>query len=308
MKRFLALAAAFCLLLGLCPLNARAAESGAWGDNMTWSFDGQTLTISGEGKMADCTDGAPWHIYKEQVKKLVFTGGVTYIGANAFSDFDALTQIDFGDKLYEVGKQAFKNCDGLVDITMPASFKIFGEEAFRGCKALKTITCLGRFPSFRLNCLWDVYVKILYPAENRWPLKEIQNLEKAFNGRIEFLTTEGEDPNPPEEPTTPPETTPEPTTTAPQTTPPETTPVPTVTTAAATEPPATTPEPTPVPTTAPLTMPTPTEPSNQPPQDTGRSVWLGAAIILAVLSIGGLCAGLVTLSKNRRRRRRRNRR
>ncbi len=307
MKRFFAMAAALYLLLALFPVTAQAVESGTWGENMTWRFDGETLTISGAGKMDDCAEGAPWHTYRQQVKKLVLTGGITYIGANAFTDFDALTEIDFGDKLHEVGKQAFSGCDGLVDITMPASFKIFGEEAFRGCKNLKTITCLGRFPSFRLNCLWDVYVKILYPAENNWPVSEVQNLEKAFKGRIEFLTTDGTDPNPPQDPTTAPETTPQttPEPTTPPTTPaPETTPGPTETVPVPTLPPQTTPEL----TAPPETTPAPTEPVPDAPQGKARDRWLGAAIILAVLSLGGMGAGLVTLSKNSRRRRRRNRR
>lgn len=300
MKRIIVCLAVLSLLL--CPLAVQAAEGGDWGE-MTWSFDGETLTITGSGKMDDCTDGAPWHAYKEQVKRLVFAGGVTYIGADAFSDFDALTEVDFGSALYEIGPRAFQGCDGLTDITLPDSFKIFGEECLRGCKNLKTITCLGRFPSFRLNCLWDVYVKILYPAENKWPVEEVRNLEEAFHGRIEFLTTAGDDPNPP---TTPPDTTPEPTT-PPPTTPQPTTPAPTVTVPVVTDPAPTQPDTTPEPTTTPATTPAPTQPTEEP--KSGSKAWVGVAIILAAVSAGGLIATGVSMSKKKQRRnRRRNRR
>lgn len=298
MKRIL-----FCLLvfaLLLCPMAVQAADGGAWGE-MTWRLEGDTLTISGSGKMDDFeqTQAAPWDGYKDQIKRLVFTGDITYIASYAFDDFDALTEIDFGKALYEIGPRAFKGCDGLVNITLPDTFKIFGEECFRGCKNLETITCLGRFPSFRLNCLWDVYVKILYPEENLWPLSEINNLEEAFHGRIEFMTLSGKDPNPP---TTPPETTPEPTT-PPPTTPAPTTPAPTVTVPVVTQTvPATTPAPT---TPAPTTTRSPTQPPRQEVQDTSDKAWMGVAIILGILSAGGLTAASVSIYKNNRRKKQR---
>lgn len=297
----------FCLLtfaLLLCPMAVQAAESGTWGD-MTWTFDGDTLTISGSGKMTDFeqTQAAPWDGYKDQIKRLVFTGDITYIASYAFDDFDALTEIDFGKALHEIGPRAFKGCDGLKNITLPDTFKIFGEECFRGCKNLETITCLGRFPSFKLNCLWDVYVKILYPEENLWPLDQINKLEEAFHGRIEFMTISGKDPNPP---TTPPETTPEPTT-PPPTTPAPTTPAPTVTVPVVTQPiPVTTPEMT---TTPAPTTPVPTQPSEPEIKDTSDRAWIGVAIVLGTVSAGGLAAGSISLYKNSQsKNQRRNRR
>ncbi len=311
MKRFLTIILGLCLVL---PISVSAAESGTVGENITWSFDGETLTVtgSGDGKMADFTakEDAPWYGCKDQIQKLVLVD-VYYIGAHAFQDYDGLTQINFGSKLYEVGEQAFKGCDGLENLTMPESFKIFGPESFRGCKNLQTITCLGRFPSFRLNCLWDVYVKILYPKENAylWPEDTIHQLEANFNGRLEFLTTDLEDLAPPV--TTPPETTPQPTTPPPTTpaptTPAPTTPAPTVSVPVVTQPAPTTPAPT---TPAPTT-PAPTQPpqSSQPEaKDTSRQAWTGVAIILGVISTGGMLAGGISIYKNnRRKKQRRNR-
>ena len=103
--------------------------------------------------------------------------------------------------MYEIGAGAFYSCDGLTKIELPSTFKVFGEESFRNCPNLKEIHCSGRFPSFRLNCLWDTYTKIYFPAERPWSVELVIQLEEAFKGRIEFLASDGSDPYVPTEPT-----------------------------------------------------------------------------------------------------------
>lgn len=176
-------------------------EPGQCGEDLYWSFAGGALTITGSGKMDDFEEGAaPWAAHKSEIKSVVLQG-VTYIGANAFRNYDALTSVDFGSKLYEIGPNAFRSCDGLTSISLPASFKVFGESSFMSCPNLKQIHCAGRFPSFRQNSMWDTYVTIYYPAEKPWSASTIEELETAFKGRIEFLASDGKDPipNEPEE-------------------------------------------------------------------------------------------------------------
>jgi hypothetical protein len=119
---------------------------------------------------------APWAEYKDEMEKLVLSG-VTYIGAEAFRDFDKLQYIDFGTAIKELGTRSFYGCDGLKELFMPMSFKVFGEESLRACKNLEKIHCDGGFPSFRLNCLWESYVTIYYPAERPWPAGTIGALD-----------------------------------------------------------------------------------------------------------------------------------
>lgn len=171
------------------------------GDDVFWSYSAGTLTISGTGAMDDLYEVVPWDIYRDEITHLVLTGGVTYIGAHSFTDYDALIGVDFGDALEEIGYEAFRSCDGLTVIEFPKSFKVFGEESFQSCSKLKEIHCNGAFPSFRQNCLWDTYANIIFPADAPWSVKYIAQLEEAFHGRIEFLASDGTDPYVPTEPT-----------------------------------------------------------------------------------------------------------
>lgn len=291
MKKLLLLLAAFFLLA----LPAAATEvdgdtaSGTIGE-MTWALEGSTLTISGNGPMAELEDGAPWEPYRDQIETVVFSGTVTTVAAGAFEDYDGITKVDFGSAMYELGARSFYSCDGLTSLSMPDTFKVFGEESLRGCSNLTEIHCAGRFPSFRLNCLWDTYTKIYYPAERPWGIEYIKQLEEAFHGRIEFLASDGTDPYDPAEETEP--------TAAPTTQPPaQTTTAPPETTAPATVPPT---QPSTVPTTeapttqAPSTETTlpatqPTE-ATEPQQNRGSGAGVGIALIVMVLSLTAIGA------------------
>lgn len=282
----------FCItlmLLAMLPLTAFATEAeeteppvrepGQCGEDIFWTLEGDILTISGTGKMDDFPDGAPWAEHKDAITKVVFEGSVSYIGANAFRDYDSLKEVNFGSAMYEIGAGAFYSCDGLTKIELPSTFKVFGEESFRNCPNLKEIHCSGRFPSFRLNCLWDTYTKIYFPAERPWSVDLIQQLEEAFKGRIEFLASDGSDPYVPTEPTE--ATEPTKATEPEETTQPSTEPTQPVT--EATEPVETTqPEVTEeTPTETEETRPTETgSPEVQPQQPENHSGW----IILAVIS------------------------
>ena len=198
MKQLFSILIALCLML---PLTVPAAAVESEGDlaagtigDFTWTLSGNTLTITGTGAMEDFAEDAPWLSYASEIQKVVFTGGVTYVAANAFADYDTITEVDFGDAMYELGKRSFYSCDGLTRLDMPASFKVFGEDSLRACSRLTEIHCQGRFPSFRLNSLWDTYAKIYFPADRPWSVELIGQLEEAFHGRIEFLASDGTDP------------------------------------------------------------------------------------------------------------------
>ena len=259
MKRFLTILIAMALLLTAFSVTAAAEEEqttsatnvprepGWCGEDLWWSYEKGTLTISGSGEMDDFPEGPPWQDYKPLIETVVFTGSVSYVGAHAFEDYDAITAVYVGEHLRELGYRAFYSCDGLTELVLPATFRVFGEESLRNCTFLKEIHCLGGMPSFRLNCLWDTFTKIYYPVNNPWPLEHIEQLEGAFQGRIEFLAEDGYDPYVP-----PTEEAPQPSTEATQ--PP---------TEAATEPPTEVPTEAP---TVPATQP-PTEAATEPPTE-----------------------------------------
>ena len=290
--RIFALLLAIMMLLCALPVSAEETTApvqverapGYCGEAIMWNFEEDTLTITGAGAMDDFPDGAPWEAHRDEIKKVIISGGITYIGAFSFSDYDKLTEVEFGKDVYEIGERAFFSCDGLTSISLPASFKVFGPSSFMGCSRLTEIHCAGKFPSFRQNCLWDTYCKIYFPADKPWGVDYIAQLEDAFHGRIEFLASDGSDPYVPTEPTEAPTEKPteaptEEATTVPPTTVPPTTAPPTeeVTEPAATE------APTEEPTAPILIAPAPTEPVEETGGSKTGYIIIGAVAIFLLL-------------------------
>lgn len=122
-------------------------DSGACGkdgDNVIWTLDSDgTLTISGEGEMADYIvpsnnheGGSPWISY--DVKKVVIEDGVTNIGNGAFVWSD-LTEINIPSSVTSIGEDAFFSCMSLTEITIPSSVKTIKGFAFSCCDYLKSV-------------------------------------------------------------------------------------------------------------------------------------------------------------------------
>lgn len=163
------------------------------GDNLTWSLDGSTLTITGSGEMYDCTGGAPWEDDKDRIASVVFTGGVTYVGAEAFKNCTNLASVDFGSAMYAIGPDAFRNCTGLTSISLPAAFRRFYESCFQGCTNLTKVYCAGPMPNFRSNCLWTGdYITIYTAVNNPWPQEYVEQLVNNFSGRLYVVTGNGD--------------------------------------------------------------------------------------------------------------------
>ena len=299
MKKYMYFLIVACLLAVL-PLGVQATEAETTeaapvrepyqcGEDMTWSYDGGTLTISGNGAMDDYPDGdAPWLEYKDSITTVAISGNVTSIGACAFTDYDNLTAVDFGSAMHTIHYRAFKGCDGLTSIILPASFRRFGEESFMSCRNLTQIHCRGGMPSFNANCVWDTYCNIYYPSNNPWPAEHTTQLFQAFQGRVQFYMESLTEVTPVQ--TTPPATeATEPPTTAPAMEP-ETVPP---TTERETEPATEASQPTEAPTQEP-TEPQMTEPEwlhetqpqeEQEPERNMSGLWFGLFIITGTLSL-----------------------
>ena len=105
---------------------------GVNGDNVTWSFDESTgvLTFSGTGDMADSV-GA-WEMYKDRITAVVFTDGVTGVGAETFSSFTGITSVSLPEGVRSIAYSGFEGCTGLTEVTLPDSLEEIGSAAFAG--------------------------------------------------------------------------------------------------------------------------------------------------------------------------------
>lgn len=189
MKRMLpVLLAALLLVSVFAPVAvcAETATSGTCGEGINWSYSNYTLTISGEGEMAD---GSPWEAYKDRIETVILTGGITKIGEGAFENYDALEKVHFGDALVEIGKRAFYDCNDIVEIRLPATFRRFGEESFRNCQSLQRVICEGSIvPSFKSSCLYtDNYISIFYPPNNPWSEEYYGPIASSYGGKLGFM-------------------------------------------------------------------------------------------------------------------------
>ena len=125
---------------------------GASGDNLTWSFDSSTgtLTISGTGKMADYTSnplGSPPQWYFLDINKVIIQDGVTSIGNYAFNNERFLTDITIPNTVTSIGSYAFSSCSSLSSINIPNSVTSIGSNAFYWCKKLTQISLGNKLTS-----------------------------------------------------------------------------------------------------------------------------------------------------------------
>lgn len=144
-----------------------SGECGAEGSNVTWdlSSDG-TLTISGEGAMADweSLSSLPWASYADDIVTVVIEKGVTTIGKNSFAKSKKLTSVTIPDGVTTIGIEAFAHCISLSDVTMPDSVTSIGKYAFYNNDSLtslplsKNVKSIGEYVFSSCNSLTEITI------------------------------------------------------------------------------------------------------------------------------------------------------
>ena len=135
-----------CLAAFLCMLpnevSAANETSGTWG-NLNWSYENNTLTITGSGAMPDSVSGYsytyPWSSYSSRITKLVVGKGITTVGNAVFEKMTTLTEISLPATVTTIGDHAFNGCTNLRSVTIPNSVTLIDEWAFYGCTNLRTV-------------------------------------------------------------------------------------------------------------------------------------------------------------------------
>ena len=118
-----------------------ALDTGICGIGVVWTYDGTSLTITGNGSMYDWDDTAnvPWRAYVDEIPRVQIGVGVTKVGKNAFNGCTALTEVSLYNSLRVIGENAFRGCTKLENIDLPDSVNSIGAAAFRGCAKLSGI-------------------------------------------------------------------------------------------------------------------------------------------------------------------------
>lgn len=159
---------ALCFVVGMLvfPVSA-ATDSGTYGDNITWTYDADTKTItfsgtgiltaqpgsSQEGYVKYCVDvrhivvaegftaiaenSFPRGVFYD-VESIRIADSVEKIGEYAFANYFKLKQLHLGKGVKTIEEAAFMSCEQLESLTLPAGLEKIGMEAFSLC-GIKTL-------------------------------------------------------------------------------------------------------------------------------------------------------------------------
>ena len=188
-KRLLSGLLALCLIFSLLPVSALADEataSGTCGENLTWTLDDSTLTISGTGAMDDYKDygaySAPWSSKTFSIDSIVIEEGATSIGAYAFYNCSNLESVCIPESVTSIGSGAFSQCSELKSILYNGTIEQW-----------KTISIASENKNIRMsviNCTDGNIAAEKICGENlTWTLDHSGTLTISGTGRMYYYAT-----------------------------------------------------------------------------------------------------------------------
>ena len=143
-------------VIGMSEISAQYSNKveGTCGDDVKWTFDGNTLVITNANKygqmvtMANYNIGqnvAPWVKQKLNVKRIHIRRGIKNIGSCAFANCTDLQEVLFdGNDLETIGWGAFMNCTHLRNFSVPIQLKSIETIAFANCTSLPSVIIPNR--------------------------------------------------------------------------------------------------------------------------------------------------------------------
>ena len=133
-----------------------AIASGDW-----WRLDDAgTLRIFCDGDMPE----AEWTAYKDEVRTVIISDGVTNIRDSVFREYANLTGVVIPDSVISIGDSAFYNCSNLTGINIPDSVVNIADYAFYGCSSItgivipKGVTNIGYAVFYGCSGLTDIII------------------------------------------------------------------------------------------------------------------------------------------------------
>ena len=134
--------------------------SGQCGDDLYWSYDEttKTLSITGSGDMYDYTSSTqPWLLFQEQITEVTTSNTTSSIGTSAFEGCVRLAKVSLGYGIENIAANAFAGCKRLYDIYSYATYPPFAEESsFANYNVYVYIPCENK-RDYVLDVIWGKF-------------------------------------------------------------------------------------------------------------------------------------------------------
>ncbi|MCQ2227181.1 MAG: leucine-rich repeat protein [Bacteroidales bacterium] len=115
----------------------------------SWSLSEGVLTVY---KNITATSNNYWSNNKTSITKVVFSEGVTTVGAGSFYDCKNLKEVTLPKTITTIGDCAFQYCTSLESIEIPNSVTVVVGAAFSGCSKLSSIKLSENQASISSEC------------------------------------------------------------------------------------------------------------------------------------------------------------
>ncbi len=151
MKKYLLTIIAMVVCANIASAQNTGSIDGRVSNDIAWTFDGHTLTLSKTDimkrlvRMPDYNikdNLAPWSRRHLPIKKILVGEGIANIGACAFAECDQLETVEFKSEssVDEIGWGSFLRCRSLFNFSIPPNVRKIGKIAFAECQALRSVT------------------------------------------------------------------------------------------------------------------------------------------------------------------------
>jgi len=173
---------------------AEIAKTGLCGENVTYSFDSETgtLTISGTGIMSGSEGGSifKYELPLTDIKCVIIEDGVTGIGGCDFEGCSNLESITIPDSVTSIGHSAFFECSSLTSIKIPDSVTSIGDFAFDYCENLQNIklsaslTSIERYMFGKCSSLTSIKIPNSVTSIKEMAFDGCTNLSEITSSRL----------------------------------------------------------------------------------------------------------------------------
>lgn len=122
--------------------------TGMCGDRAVWLLDNNgTLTVSGFGDMDNWETGdlVPWKNYKDSIRAVVISSGVTSVGERAFDGCLSLETVNIAESVVKIGNFAFSGCTNLKSAVLDENLYRSSTGIFYGCPGV-SVSYIASYP------------------------------------------------------------------------------------------------------------------------------------------------------------------